>query len=196
MLKIRNSIFETNSSSVHTLSVAKDAEINETELNKHMEIQPYSEKEWDDMYYSTDRDAIYALVQLNTLEDKLRYICTIFARYNHWRDDDKVNELLGWFKNICPNVEFLLKPDYEIAYIEDSEILFADGGEYFPTEFTKWSIDQWKRWLCSGSLLIFDRDEFDRFGEFDDERRDERIPEADRMANGYETNIDCIQFEG
>lgn len=196
MLKIRNSIFETNSSSVHTLSVTKDAEINETELNKHMKIQPYSEKEWDDMYYSTDRNATYALVQLDTLEDKLRYICTIFAMYNHWKDHDKVNKLLGWFKNICPNVEFLLKQNYKIAYIEDSEILFADGGEYFATEFTKWSIDQWKRWLCSGSLLIFDRDQFDRFNEFDDERHDERIPEADRMANGYEPNIDCIQFEG
>ena len=51
-----------------------------------------------------------------------------------------------------------------IYYFEDSDWLFYKGSFDVP-EVDKWTLEQWKRWFCSGTVIIYSRDTYDRYGD-------------------------------
>ena len=125
MFKIRKSVFETNSSSVHTLTVKKNLNVDEDILKSIREIiYPFTEEELKVFKY---RDNLYVFT---SIKDKLRYI---------WSCAIQANELEAGYKllkEICPNVDFIYTP-YEYIF-EDCEWLF----DQYSDEYSKWNIDQ------------------------------------------------------
>lgn len=149
MFKIRQGTFETNSSSVHSLSVKKTDKIDEHLFNISLIIEPF---------YNKDFDIHQDLFIFKTLKDKLKYIWTLLIQS---RDETREKDLFKLF----PNVTFI-KPEnlFDIYYFEDSDWLFYKGSFDAP-EVDKWASEQWKRWFCSGLVIIYSRDTYDRYGD-------------------------------
>lgn len=148
MVKVRYGVFETNSSSVHTLTVRKELNLDEDILKLTKEIiYPFAEGELKELQYGDD------LYIFTSIRNKLRYIWTCAIQANEL---DKGYKLL---KEIFPNVDFIYKP-YEYIF-EDCEWLFYSYSE----EYTQWSLDQWKKWFVAGEIVIYNRDIYDRWGD-------------------------------
>lgn len=182
MLKIRKNVFETNSSSVHTLTVKKDLNADEDILKLTKEIiYPFAEEELKELQYGDD------LYIFTSIRDKLRYIWTCAIQANEL---DKGYKLL---KEIFPNVDFIYKP-YEYIF-EDCEWLFNSYSE----EFTQWSLDQWKKWFVAGDVIIYNRDMYDRDGTLS--KYDEGLIENKDVQESYKRELDkehydAISWEG
>ena len=182
MLKIRKGVFETNSSSVHTLTVRKELNPDEDILKLTKEIiYPFAEKELKELQYSDD------LYVFTSIRDKLRYIWTCAIQANEL---DKGYKLL---KEIFPHVDFIYKP---CEYIfEDCECLFDSYSE----DYTKWSLDQWKKWFVAGDVIVYNRDMYDRDGTLS--KYDESLIENKVVQEGYKResdkeHYDAISWEG
>ena len=149
MFKIRNAVFETNSSSVHSLSFKKSDEINEELFNITTTINVFTEADFEE-----DQ----TLFIFKTLKEKLRYIWTIAVR-----EDSSIGADL--LIKLFPNVTFV-KPDdpFDTYYFEDSDWLFYKSSFDVP-EADKWTLAQWKKWFSSGMAIVYSRDEYDRYGD-------------------------------
>lgn len=184
MIKVRQGVFETNSSSVHTLTVQKELNIDEDILKSTKEIiYPFTEEELESLKYG---DELYIF---SSIRDKLRYIWTLAIQD---REEKKGYKLL---KEIFPNVEFIYKP-YEYIF-EDGEWLFWSFEED-KAEYKKWTIDEWKKWFVAGDVVVFSRDLYDRY---DDDtldkdwyRQEEKVKESYRKT--LDKDYDCIKWEG
>lgn len=183
MFKIRNSVFETNSSSVHSLSFKKADKINEELFNITTTITAFTDKDFDG--YQT-------LFVFKTLEEKLRYIWTLAVRENN---DVGANLL----KELFLNVTFVKPTDpFDTYYFEDSDWLFYKGSLGAP-EADKWTLEQWKKWFSSGTVVIYSRDEYDRYG--DDTLDSSWYIQDKDVQESYEKeqdteNYDSLSWEG
>ena len=182
MFKIRKSVFETNSSSVHTLTVKKTLNVDEDILKSTKEIiYPFYGEDLKALKY---RDDLYIFTPIR---DKLRYVWTCAIQANEL---DKGYKLL---KEIFPNVDFIYKP-YEYIF-EDCEWLFDSYSE----ECTQWSLDQWKKWFIAGEAIIYDRDVYDRYGDGtldkDEYIQDIKVQESRKKIQDKE-EYDSLSWEG
>lgn len=134
---IRSSIFETNSSSIHCLTIEKYNELEPDFSDLIYDIKPFRNK---DLKYFGNKFTI--------VEDKLRYLWTIRMlydesapkpdyeydkdlNYNPWEEREWVDEFTSMLKSIFPNVNFI---ETDIDYLEDYEYLREDPkmlDEYF-----------------------------------------------------------------
>ena len=132
MIKIRKSVFETNSSSSHSLILSNDFEIKEEDilklknLNCEIEVLPYTptpEYEYD----------IY-----ETIESKLQYLYTAAVQaglvwnedinfWDEWESNVWACTIMEVLTEICPSVKFKrIEEEYHYA-LEDVECLFERG---------------------------------------------------------------------
>lgn len=183
MIKLRRGVFETNSSSVHSLTVQRELNIGEDTLKNVKEIiYPFSDEELDVLKYD---DELYIFT---SIRDKLRYIWTLAIQAHNER---RVYEIL---KEIFPNVDYIYKP-YNYIF-EDGGWLFYDGDEN--AEYTKWSLEQWKKWFVAGEVVVFSREIYDRY---DDDaldksyyKQNEKVKESYRKTQ--DKDYDSINWEG
>lgn len=181
MFKIRRNVFETNSSSVHTLTVQKALNIDGDILKNVKEIiYPFAEEELSVLEYS---DELYIFT---SIRDKLRYIWTLAIQSHGERKAYKM------LKEIFPNVEYIYR-SYNYIF-EDGEWLFDDS-ESFSDE---WTIEQWKKWFVAGDVVVFSRQLYDRY---DDDTLDknyynqnEKVKESYRRTQ--DKNYDSLTWEG
>lgn len=183
MFKIRQGTFETNSSSVHSLSVKKTDKIDVNIFNISLTIEPF---------YKRDFEVYQDLFIFTTLEDKLKYIWTLLIRS---RDEVRAKELFKLFHNVT-----FIKPEnpLDTYYFEDSDGLF-DTDSFGVPEVDKRTLEQWKRWLCSGIVIIYSRDTYDRYGDntLDIEWyiQNKNVQESYKKEQDTE-NYDSLSWEG
>lgn len=166
---IRERIFETNSSSIHCLTI-----------NKYNELEP----DFSDLIYDITpfrcNELKYFVNEFTTVKDKLRYLWTIRMlydesapkpdytwdkdlNYNPWEEREWVDEFTSMLKSIFPNVNFI---ETEVDYLEDYEYLKEDPkmlSEHFIRHlinegkivFTERDCDNdWKREILIENLRI------------------------------------------
>lgn len=148
MIQIRRNVFETNSSSTHSLSMTKqhlnDTEINDEMFQLHYIIRPFKEDEID------------SEMEFHSIEDKLRYFLTLY--YQTWEhdpdsDSEKFMQLL---KKLFPNAVFSLEFGYRYVF-EDGEYFFYN---YFDEAECIKLMDEntLRRFMLYGTINFGDRD--------------------------------------
>lgn len=148
MKQIRYGIFESNSSSTHSLSMVAE-HINEAEFDlyifeKEYIIRPFEENEID------------YVMEFTTVEDKLRYFLTLY--YQTWYMDgsmySKRVKFMKMLQKIFTNTIFVL--DFKNAYVfEDGEWFFNETDamcEKLTDEYTL------KKFMLYGVINFGDRD--------------------------------------
>lgn len=148
MIQIRRNVFETNSSSTHSLSMTNehisDTELNDLVFENAYIINPFKSDEIDD------------IMELHSVKDKLRYFLTLY--YQSWDDTPGSckNDFMKLLKKIFPNAIFSLEFKHEYV-LEDGEYFFDS---YFDkAECTK-LIDEYtlKKFMLYGVINFGDRD--------------------------------------
>ena len=100
----RQNTFETNSSSIHCLTVAKSAEIDHKLFTLTCKIYPYNE------------DEICAPEEFCTFTGKLRYLWTLRCKgQEYYVESEKIDEFTSMLKSIVPNC-----------------VLFSSDSKYLP----------------------------------------------------------------
>ena len=149
MIKIRRSVFETNSSSSHCLSIEEGN--NNIDLSSiKLTITPYTKEE------------ITQPMVIDKLEDKLRYLYTVYLQ--EYEEDDMVDKvkLMPTLKEILPNVTFINKGEKYIYVFEDGEYLFSEYGGL--EELQNWidNKDKLIQFLKNGKVIFWNRDDEDQ----------------------------------
>lgn len=148
MFQVRRNVFETNSSSTHSLSMTKEY-INETEFdddvfNRKYVIKPFKSDDVDDV------------MEFHSVEDKLRYFLTLY--YQSWDDtpDSRKEDFMRLLKKVFPNTIFSLEFGHPYVF-EDGEYFF-DG--YFDAPECVELIDEYtlKKFMLYGTINFGDRD--------------------------------------
>ena len=115
---VRESTFETNSSSIPCLTITKDANIDNSISNLEEDILPYSHLD----NFSTE---------FITVKDKLRYLWTIRCLYDQrgsyayteWEEREFVDEFTSMLRMMFPKCNFL---EGNVSYLEDYEYLIEN----------------------------------------------------------------------
>ena len=113
MKQIRRNVFETNSSSSHSLAIRSNKlmeELSESIYFTHDEmldslfcVKNGEYKSWNDDWYF----GRHPFRALDTFELRFQYA---YANYCH--NDDKLNELIGLLKELVPEVTSIKKPKF------------------------------------------------------------------------------------
>lgn len=147
MRQIRRCVFETNSSSTHSLSMTNkpidDAELESDIFEKVYVIKRFSKYEIDD------------IMEFTTVEDKLRYFLTLYYQtmYSDYYPDTPRMMFMKMLKKIFPNAIFEL--DFEYCYaFEDGEYFFDDEN---PECIELIDEDRLKRFMLYGTINFGDR---------------------------------------
>jgi hypothetical protein len=118
MINIRRSIFETNSSSTHCLTLNNEQEY---EIHEELFLKDYIIKSWSDTNrppYSSGKCDL----ELTSIEDKLIYFLTMYYQANSYLDDDNGSSFIKRLQRLFPNTIFALKCDDSSHYVlEDGE---------------------------------------------------------------------------
>lgn len=148
MFQVRRNVFETNSSSTHSLSVT----------NKYIECTEFDNDVFEGKYIITPfkEDEVDDTMELHSVEDKLRYFLTLY--YQIWDEDYdsyKVQFIL-LLKKIFPNAIFSLEPGFRYVF-EDGEYFFRD---YCDTPECVKLMDEYtlKKFMLYGTINFGDRD--------------------------------------
>ena len=165
MINIRRSVFETNSSSTHCLTLNNEQEY---EIHEELFLKEYIIKPWSDIneppYVKTQansENAVYDL-KLTSIEDKLTYFLTMYYQtnyYDYMSAGDAGSEFIKRLQKLFPNTVFALKCD-------DSSHYVLEDGEYLldPSEFGSANLlaaltdDQLKAFMEYGVIYFGDRD--------------------------------------
>lgn len=148
MRQVRRCVFETNSSSTHSLSMPNqyidDAELESDVFKKAYIIKRFSNNEIDD------------IMEFKTIEDKLRYFLTLYYQtlYSDYYPDTPRMEFMKLLKNVFPNAIFEL--DFDYCYVfEDGEYFFDDTE---PECVELISERKLKQFMLYGTINFGDRD--------------------------------------
>ena len=150
MLQIRRNVFETNSSSTHSLSMTnkyiEEDEYDNDVFERRYIIRPFKEDEVDDT------------MEFHTVEDKLRYFLTLYYQTWHYDSDPDSYRIkfLLLLKKVFPNAIFSLEPGYHYVF-EDGEYFFES---YFETPECAKFMDEYtlKKFMLYGTINFGDRD--------------------------------------
>ena len=152
MLNIRRSVFETNSSSTHCLTLDRDQNY---ELHEELFLKDYLIKSWSDTNrppYSSGKCDL----ELSSIEDKLTYFLTMYYQANSYLDEDSGGRFIKRLQKLFPNAVFALKCDDSSNYIlEDGEWLY-DNEELITLE--SMTDSQLKAFMEYGVIYFGDRD--------------------------------------
>lgn len=147
MINYRINTFETNSSSTHSLCIVTGfPKHREKSLNKRYIIRPFTINEInEDKYYFTE------------IEDKLRYLYTLYIQCYHSDEGWKDHPLCKKLYELIPNLEFKYINSSHKYIFEDGEILFEswDGCQVW---YKLLEYDNLKVFLLEGIACFFNRD--------------------------------------
>lgn len=113
MKQIRRGVFETNSSSCHSLVIRSNElmeDLEESVYFTHDEMLDSLGQIKDGKYQSRDEDWYFGrspFRALDTFELRFQY-----AYANYYYDDDKLNGLVELLKELVPEVKSIKKPEY------------------------------------------------------------------------------------
>lgn len=150
MIQVRRNVFETNSSSTHSLSMTNeyinDAEFDDLVFEKTYIIKPFKSDEVDDT------------MELSSVQDKLRYFLTLYYQAWYYNEPGSVGEkFMRMLKKVFPNAVFSLEFGHEYIF-EDGEYFFH-GCCGYPAECEK-MMDEYtlKKFMLYGTINFGDRD--------------------------------------
>lgn len=148
MIQIRRGVFETNSSSTHSLTIWDS-----------LELTPEQEKRLQDCDYIIEPlDGIYTntyTAEKDDIKGKLTYLWTLYLENN----GDGTDEAFRVIQSVVPNTIFRIIP-------RSSKYILEDGGYLFDKEWNGESeIQPWiknpellKAFLINGEVHQWDRD--------------------------------------
>lgn len=149
MFKIRKNVFETNSSSTHSLSITDTSPVTEDE-SKYLEhlnliIEPFSSDEVQHGLIITD------------IKNKLRYLLTAYYQAGG-HDQGEASRFMQNLQKIVPCVLFCDNFEPFTYVMEDVEYLFDD---YPDIEIKPWIDDpeKIKQFLLRGEIRYWNRDD-------------------------------------
>lgn len=147
MLQIRRNVFETNSSSTHSLSIPKESVLTNNDDIKLIQLEgivvPFR--------WGVEFDGEFLHIPKEDIIGKLRYL------YSAYLQNGRNNT--GIFREIqecVPNVVF--QDTFEEYYyaVDDIEWLFYNSSDIYNWVGT--SIDSMKRFLIYGEVFVWNRD--------------------------------------
>lgn len=137
--KIRKNVFETNSSSMHSIVVTKnDIKYTEEEINKEFWVQDDGRIK---LYSSEVRFGRYPFAILSTMKDKARYVMAALCCR---KDDDAYQEIVAIIKKYIPEfVDFELEKETNLHnphyYTEKDMKTLFEGYAKFGDEYVSWN---------------------------------------------------------
>lgn len=148
MKQIRYGIFESNSSSTHSLSMVAEY-INDTEFDldvfeKQYIIRPFEENEID------------YVMEFTTVEDKLRYFLTLYYQtwyMDNFYDSERV-KFMKLLQKIFPNAIFVLDLNNDYVF-EDGECFFDSMDNCCVELMDEYTL---KKFMLYGTIDFGDRD--------------------------------------
>ena len=146
MLQIRHNVFETNSSSTHSLSIPKESVLSCNDDIKLIQLEgiitPFRYNEYDGELMHIPKEDIIG---------KLRYLYSAYLQSNR-----RSTEVFKEIQKCVPNVIF--QDTFEEVYyiIEDAEYLFDEDSNIYnwviPSKYNM------KRFLLYGEVFVWNRD--------------------------------------
>lgn len=153
MLQIRRNVFETNSSSTHSLTIWESTELT-SEQEKRLKECDYIIEPIDSNWCTNESD-----IERTDLKGKLTYLWTLLLQADlQWY---KMNSILEVLHNIVPKVKFTVVPRESIYVYEDGDYGFDNWGK--PGEIQPWldNPQLLKAFLINGEVHQWDRDRED-----------------------------------
>lgn len=151
MIQVRRGVFETNSSSTHSLTIWDSLELT-PEQKKRLQDCDYCIKPIDSNHYTNESD-----VERNDLEGKLTYLWTLLLQAD--LPQYKFNNILGIIQDVVPNVRFVMIPRVSIYTYEDGEYGFSSWDDA-PGDIQPWldNPSLLKAFLINGEVHQWNRD--------------------------------------
>ena len=152
MIQIRRGVFETNSSSTHSLTIWDSLELT-PEQEKRLQDCDYCIKPINSNHMTNESD-----VERNDLEGKLTYLWTLLLQAD--LPQYKFNNILGIIQDVVPNVKFVMIPRVSIYIYEDGEYGFSNWDDA-PGDIQPWldNPNLLKAFLINGEVHQWNRDE-------------------------------------
>ena len=151
MIQIRRGVFETNSSSTHSLTIWNSLELT-PEQEKRLQDCDYIIEPINSNHMTNESD-----VERNDLEGKLTYLWTLLLQAD--LPQYKFNNILGIIQDVVPNVKFVMIPRISIYIYEDGEYGFSNWDDA-PGELQPWldNPNLLKAFLINGEVHQWNRD--------------------------------------
>lgn len=163
--QIRNSVFETNSSSTHALCLDTNNKFAKY-AQEHLDaftytVLPFKDEGFNEPHVFSD------------LTEKLRYFWTIWLQKSFYGHDETLFQaFMGKLQSIVPNAVFAYQfPHYtedttwytinnNTKYMEDSDYVLDEEDS---DNILYWSVDKIKDFLLNGVIVFGDRDNYNYY---------------------------------
>lgn len=151
MIQIRRGVFETNSSSTHSLTIWDSLELT-PEQEKRLQDCDYTIEPINSNHMTSETD-----IEKNDLEGKLTYLWTLLLQAD--LPQYKFNNILGVIQDVVPNVRFVMIPRVSIYIYEDGEYGFSNWDDA-PGDIQPWldNPNLLKAFLINGEVHQWNRD--------------------------------------
>ena len=151
MIQIRRGVFETNSSSTHSLTIWDSLELT-PEQEKRLQDCSYCIEPVNSNHMTNEQD-----IEKDDLEGKLTYLWTLLLQAD--LPQYKFNNILGIIQDVVPNVKFIMIPRVSIYIYEDGEYGFSNWGDA-PGDIQPWlnNPNLLKAFLINGEVHQWNRD--------------------------------------
>lgn len=155
MIQIRRGVFETNSSSTHSLTIWNSLELT-PEQEKRLQDCDYIIEPINSNHMTNEQD-----IEKDDLEGKLTYLWTLLLQAD--LPQYKFNNILGIIQDVVPNVRFVMIPRVSIYTYEDGEYGFDGFDSDNPGELQPWldNPNLLKAFLINGEVHQWNRDRED-----------------------------------
>lgn len=152
MIQVRRGVFETNSSSTHSLTIWDSLELT-PEQEKRLQDCDYIIEPINSNHITNESD-----VEKDDLEGKLTYLWTLLLQAD--LPQYKFNNILGIIQDVVPNVKFVMIPRVSIYIYEDGEYGFSNWDDA-PGDIQPWldNPNLLKAFLINGEVHQWNRDE-------------------------------------
>ena len=153
MIQIRRGVFETNSSSTHSLTIWDSLELTPEQEKRLRDCNCIIEPV-DSNHMTNETD-----IERDDLEGKLTYLWTLLLQAD--LPQYKFNNILGIIQDVVPNVKFVMIPRNSICIYEDGEYGFDGFDSDNPGEIQPWlnNHNLLKAFLINGEVHQWNRDE-------------------------------------
>lgn len=152
MIQVRRSVFETNSSSTHSLTIWDSLELT-SEQEKRLQDCSYCIEPVTSNHLTNEQD-----IEKDDLEGKLIYLWTLLLQAN--LPQYKFDSILGTIQAVVPSVKFVMIPGVSIYAYEDGEYGFDEFDSDNPGELQPWldNPNLLKAFLINGEVHQWNRD--------------------------------------
>ena len=151
MIQVRRGVFETNSSSTHSLTIWDSLELT-PEQEKRLHDCDYIIEPINSNHMTSEQD-----IEKDDLEGKLTYLWTLLLQAD--LPQYKFNNILGIIQDVVPNVKFVMIPRVSIYIYEDGNYGFSNWDDA-PGDIQPWldNPNLLKAFLINGEVHQWNRD--------------------------------------